>query len=446
MSRPNIAPKAEAPGLAARRVAADILDGVLRRHRPLDEQLDDRQANHGIGLLSDRDRALARNIVSTTLRRLGTLRHVLSELLDRGMPVDAPRAEYAMLVGAAQILFLDVPDHAAVDLSVRIAQADRRAGHFSGLVNAVLRRVAAEGAQRIAELDTATLDTPAWLLERWTKAYGADTAYEIARANSQEPALDLTVPEKTEEWAARLRGRVLPTGTVRMIAHGPVSLLPGFSEGAWWVQDAAAALPARLFGNINGQRIADICAAPGGKTAQLAAAGAKVAAVDRSERRLARVRENLARLHLEAECVTADATEWQSAPFDGVLIDAPCSSTGTIRRHPDIAWLKNEGDIAALADLQRRLLDRAADLVVPGGTIVYCTCSLEHDEGEKQIADYLAREPRVRRKPIGVGELRGLDGLLTPEGDLRSLPCHWPDSETRMGGLDGFFAARLERL
>ena len=446
MSRPRLAPKAEVPGLAARRVAADILEGVLRRNRPLDEQLDDRQANHGIGLLSDRDRALARNIVSTTLRRLGTLRHVLNGLLERGMPADAPRAEYAMLVGAAQILFLDVPDHAAVDLSVRIAQADRRAGHFSGLVNAVLRRVAAEGAQRVAELDTAKLDTPAWLLERWIKIYGAEIAHEIARANSQEPALDLSIPEKTEDWATRLRGRVLPTGTVRMIAHGPVSLLPGFSEGAWWVQDAAAALPARLLGDVSGKRIADICAAPGGKTAQLAAAGAKVTAVDRSERRLLRVRENLARLHLEAECVAADATEWQTAPFDGVLIDAPCSSTGTIRRHPDIAWLKNESDITALSDLQHRLLDRAADLVNPGGLIVYCTCSLEPDEGEKQIADYLARESRVRRRPISAGEIPGLDGLLTPEGDLRSLPCHWPDSEARMAGLDGFYAARLERV
>ena len=446
MSRNNLAPKAEVPGLAARRVAADILDGVLRRNRPLDEQLDDRQANHGIGLLSDRDRALARNIVSTTLRRLGTLRHLLGVMLEKGMPADAPRAESALLVGAAQILFLDVPDHAAVDLSVRIAQADRRAGHFSGLVNAVLRRITTEGAQRIAELDTAKLDTPTWLLDRWTKSYGAEIAHDIARANSQEPALDLTVPENAQDWATRLRGRVLPTGTVRMIAHGPVSLLPGFSEGAWWVQDAAAALPARLFGDIKDKRIADICAAPGGKTAQLAAAGAHVTAVDRSERRLLRVQENLTRLHLTAQTITADATEWQAEPFDGVLIDAPCSSTGTIRRHPDIAWLKRETDIAALADLQRRLLDRAVELVAPGGVIVYCTCSLETDEGEQQIADFLAREPRVRRKPIQSGEVAGLDSLLTPEGDLRSLPCHWPDEEARMGGLDGFYAARLERI
>ncbi len=310
----------------------------------------------------------------------------------------------------------------------------------------MLRRITSEGAQRLAELDTAKLDTPQWLLDRWTKAYGEETALAIARANSQEPALDLTIPAQAEEWAVRLRGRVLPTGTVRMVAHGPVSLLPGFSEGAWWVQDAAAALPARLFGDIKGKRIVDLCAAPGGKTAQLAAAGAQVTAVDRSERRLLRVRENLARLNLEAETIAADATEWQAGPFDGVLIDAPCSSTGTIRRHPDIAWLKNEADIAGLADLQQRLLDRSVDLVAVGGTIIFCTCSLETDEGERQISDFLAREPRVRRKPIQSGEIPGLDGLITSDGDLRSLPCHWPDSEARMAGLDGFFAARLERI
>lgn len=444
MSR-HLSPKPEAAGLAARRVAADILDGVLRRNRPLDEQLDDRQSNHGIGLLSDRDRALTRNIVATALRRLGTLRYLLKSMLDRGMP-DAPRAELAMLVGAAQILFLDVPNHAAVDLSVRIAQADRRAGYFSGLVNAVLRRVAAEGRQRLADLDTTTLDTPAWLLARWEAAYGTATAHAIARANSLEPALDLTVPADTADWAARLRGRVLPTGTVRMIAHGNVALLPGFAEGAWWVQDAAAALPARLFGDVAGKRIADICAAPGGKTAQLAAAGAQVTAVDRSERRLMRVQENLARLRLSATPVAADATAWSGdAPFDGVLIDAPCSATGTIRRHPDIAWLKRESDILALADLQRRLLAQAVALVRPGGTIVFCTCSLEPEEGERMIAGFLADEPRVRRRPIVSGEIPGLDGMITPDGDLRSLPHLWTDPEPRMSGLDGFFAARLER-
>jgi 16S rRNA (cytosine967-C5)-methyltransferase len=396
--------------------------------------------------MSDRDRALTRNIVATTLRRLGTLRHLLAKLLEKGLPPDAPRLEPILLIGATQILFLDIPDHAAVDLSVRLVQADRRIARYAGLANAVLRRIAREGIAALVEFDTAALDAPKWLLARWSRFYGAETARAIAQANRFEPALDLTVRADPESWAARLRGRVLPTGTVRVAAHGPIALLPGYSEGAWWVQDAAAALPARLFGNVSGRRIADLCAAPGGKTAQLAAAGARVTAVDRSERRLQRVAENLNRLDLEAEIIAADASEWQGGPFDGVLIDAPCSSTGTIRRHPDIAWLKSEADLAGLIDLQRRLVAHAIDLVAPGGTIVYCTCSLEREEGEDVIADALARDVRLRRKPIDPSELPGLTGLVTPDGDLRTLPCYWPDPEPRMAGLDGFYAARLVRI
>jgi 16S rRNA (cytosine967-C5)-methyltransferase len=446
MSQSRHSLKVEAPGLAARRVAADILDGVLRRHRPLDEQLEDQQSMLGIGALAERDRALVRNIVATALRRLGTIRHILGALLDRGMPTEAPRVEPALIVGATQILFMDVPDHAAVDLSVRLVQNDRRAAHFSGLVNAVLRRVTQTGRETLAGLDTAKLDAPDWLLSRWSKAYGDETALDIVRANGQEPALDLTVKSDAEEWAARMRGILLPNGTVRMVAHGPVSLLPGFTEGAWWVQDAAAAIPARLLGDVKGKRIADICAAPGGKTAQLAAMGAKVTAVDRSERRLQRVVENLQRLQLSAEIVVADATEWQPEPFDGVLIDAPCTSTGTIRRHPDIAWLKREGDLVSLVDLQRRLLAHAVDLVVPGGAIVFCTCSLEPEEGEHQIAELLAREPRLRRHPIGPAEFPGLDGLVNAQGDIRTLPNFWPNADPRLSGMDGFFAARLMRV
>src|SRR5207249_910393 len=238
---------------------------------------------------------------------LGTLRHVLGELLERGPPADAPRVETALLLGAAQILLLDVPDHAAVDLSVRLVRTDRRAARYAGLVNAVLRRLAQRGAARLQALDITALDTPAWLMARWTRTYGAEAGRMIAQANGREAALDLTVKEDPAHWASLLGGRVLPTGTVRTIAHGPVSQLPGFAEGAWWVQDAAAALPARLLGDVRGQSVADLCAAPGGKTAQLAQAGARVVAVDRTEARLARLRQNLARLKLAAETVAADA-------------------------------------------------------------------------------------------------------------------------------------------
>jgi 16S rRNA (cytosine967-C5)-methyltransferase len=238
---------------------------------------------------------------------------------------------------------------------------------------------------------------------------------------------------------------VLPTGSVRIAAHGPVTRMVGFDSGAWWVQDAAAAIPARLLGDVKGLSVADLCAAPGGKTAQLAAAGARVTAVDRSEQRLKRLRENLARLSLEAEVVKADATLWQGGPFDAVLIDAPCLATGTIRRHPDIPWLKNEIELIRLTALQARLLDRAAELVRPGGTLVYCTCSLEAEEGEQAIAALLARNPSLQRRPIEASEIGGLAECISPLGDLRTLPCHLPDSEPRMAGLDGFFAARIAK-
>jgi len=446
MAQPHRARVTDVPGLASRRAAADILDAVLRRHRPLDEQIDGTEAHPMLGTLSERDRAFVRKLLGTTLRRLGTLRQLLARVLDRGIPGDAPRLEVILLLGATQILWLDVPDHAAVDLSVRLAQADRRASRYPGLVNAVLRRIARDRAALLADLGDAAIDTPEWLMARWRASYGSETATAIAEAHRYEPPLDLTVKGDPDLWAQRLRGHVVPTGTVRTVAHGPVSLLPGYAEGAWWVQDAAAAIPVRLFGDVRGRRVADLCAAPGGKTAQLAAAGARVTAVDRSAPRLARLSENLARLGLAAETVVADVADWSGEAFDAVLVDAPCSSTGTIRRHPDVPWLKHEGDIAALATLQGRLLDRAAALTQPGATIVYCSCSLEPEEGELQIEALLAREPRLRRRPIFAEELCDQTSFLTPAGDMRTLPCHWPNPDPRMAGLDGFYAARLMRL
>ncbi len=397
-----MSPRPDVPGIAARRTAAEIIEGVLRRHRPLDEQLDGKQTHPGLASLSERDRALARRLIGTVLRRLGTLRFLLGEMLDRGFPAEA--------------------------------------------TNAVLRRLTRDGKQRLAALDAVELDTPAWLLQRWSRTYGANTARAIAQANSHEPALDLTVKQDGDSWASRLRGRVLQTGSVRLMAHGQVSLLPGYTEGAWWVQDVAAALPARLLGNVSGRNVVDLCAAPGGKAAQLAQAGAHVTAVDRSEARMARLRDNLARVGLAAEMVVADAAEWNGGSFDAVLLDAPCTSTGAIRRHPDIPWLKQESDIAPLAALQARLLDRAVALLRPGGTLVYSTCSLEPEEGEMQIAALLARTPSLRRQPIDTTEVAGLAELVTPNGDLRTLPCHLPDPDPRLAGMDGFYAARLEKV
>ncbi len=439
----------EVPGLAARRIAADILDGVLHKRRTLDEQLDGVAAHPGLKNLSDRDRALMRRLVATILRRLGTLGHVLSRLLDRGVPTDAPRAQSALLIGAAQILWMDVPDHAAVDLSVRLVQSDRKAAKYAGLVNAVLRRCAREGKALIDEVKSLNLDVPPWLMVRWVNHYGDAIARDIAAAIGQDPSLDITVKSDAAQWATRLHGEALPTGSVRTLLQGSVTMLPGFSEGHWWVQDAAAALPARLFGDIANKSIVDLCAAPGGKTAQLAHAGARVIAVDRSPGRMARLRNNLARLALNAEMVVAEGAEWleqhHDGRFDGILIDAPCTSTGTIRRHPDIGWLRQEADIAPLVAVQRRLLQRAVAALKPGGILVYCTCSLEPEEGEQAISDFLASQPAMQRLPIKPEDVAGLSEIVNLEGDLRTLPCHLPHQDPRLGGLDGFYASRLIR-
>jgi 16S rRNA (cytosine967-C5)-methyltransferase len=441
MDRRHTELRQQAPGFASRRIAAEILEAVLHGKRPLDGELESNAALRG---LSDRDRALTRMLVATVLRRRGTLRHLLGGFLDRGFPQDAPRVQTALLLGAAQILLLDVSAHAAVDLSVRLVQGDRRAAHYAGLVNAVLRRVAREGQAFLAGADIVALDTPSWLIARWTKSYGADTARAIAAASGREPPLDLTVKGNPETWATRLGARVLPTGSLRLIAHGPVSALPGYAEGGWWVQDAAAALPARLFSDVRGLRVADLCAAPGGKSAQLACAGAEVTAIDRSASRLERLRENFSRLGLAVETIVADATAWRSPAFNAVLLDAPCSSTGTIRRHPDIPWLKQESDLPALVALQQRLLDNAAALTKPGGTLIYCVCSLEPEEAEDAIAALLARNPKLSRRRIEAAEVFGMSEWLTPAGDLRTLPCHLPDRDPRMAGMDGFYAARLQ--
>ena len=435
---------AEVPGLAARRIAADILDGVLHKHRTLDDQLDGAGAHPGLKSLADRDRALMRRLVATILRRLGTLGHLLSRLLDRGIPTDAPRAQSALLIGAAQILWMDVPDHAAVDLSVRLVQSDRRAAKYAGLVNAVLRRCAREGQPLIDEVKAQTLDIPPWLLTRWIGAYGESTAREMATAIGHEPSLDITVKSDAQHWATRLHGETLPTGTVRTLLQGSVTMLPGFTEGQWWVQDAAAALPVRLFGDVSGKTIVDLCAAPGGKTAQLAQAGARVTAVARSPARMARLRDNLARLSLQADDVVTDAAEWPgrgNGGVDGVLVDAPCTSTGTIRRHPDLPWIKGAADVTVSAAAAYEILEAGSAMVEPGGILVFAVCSLEREEGEEQIAAFLAAHPEFARMPIGADEVFGHSEWITPDGDLRTLPCHLSDK----GGMDGFYAARLKR-
>ncbi len=431
--------EADAPGLTARRFAADALLAILHQRRSLEEAFEIGELGATFRKLEDRDRALTRMIVATALRRVGSLQAVLEHHLQGGWPEDV-RVHAILLSGAAQILFLDVPDHAAVDLSVRLA-SEVRNKRFAGLVNAVLRRVAVEGGKALEVLDPA-IDTPEWLRERWLKTYGAEILREIAQAHRIEPALDITPRENAAALAETLEGIVLPTGSVRVTGKGLVTELPGYSEGAWWVQDAAATIPAQLLGNLRGLRVADLCAAPGGKTAQLANAGAHVIAVDRSAQRLKRLKQNLERLKLGAEIVCADAATWSTAPLDAILLDAPCSATGTIRKHPDIPWQKQPEDLARLTELQARLLDNAANLLKPGGLLVYSTCSLEPEEGEQQIAALLARRGDLERIPVTAAEAGDSRGV-TDAGDLRTLPFYFRHEDPRLSGCDGFFASRL---
>ena len=433
------------PGLPARVVAATMLAEVAGAGHALDERFGGDDLNPKLAALEPRDRALARSIATVALRRLGTIRHALGKLLDRGLPKGAATLEWVLVAGAAQILFLDVPDHAAVDLAVRAVRLDPKTAAFAALVNGVLRNLARERETLIADCTPIDTDTPAWLAARWRKTYGTEQAAEIARMHGLEPTLDLSVKSDAEGWAKKLGGIVLPTGSVRLLAHTPVIELEGFAEGEWWVQDAAAALPARLLAPAAGMRVADLCAAPGGKCAQLAAMGAQVVAVDRSAERLKRLALNLERLKLTAESLVADAANVKAQPFDAILVDAPCTATGTIRRHPDVAWTKRSTDIASLALLQSRILDHAARLLKQGGRMVYCTCSLEPEEGEMQISALLRRNPDLMRDPILAGEIAGIADCINAQGELRTLPFHLPGSEPRLSGLDGFFAARLVR-
>ena len=430
----------------ARSAALDLLSAVLDRGTPLDTAL---THSGTLAKLSPRDRAFVRLLVATVLRRRGQIDAAIDEKLARPLAKRQIQVRNALRLGVAQLAFLETPAHAAVDGSVNLVRQSCRAG-MAGLVNAVLRGIDRDGGAALTTSPEAgRRNTPDWLRASWNAAYGDNTADAIMAAHCAEPPLDFTLApgEQADAWASRLDAEILPTGSLRRRTGGPVSELDGYAEGAWWIQDAAAALPARLFGDLAGRRAIDLCAAPGGKTAQLAAAGATVTAVDISAGRLQLVAENMERLGLTAETVCADATEFAPvAPADAILLDAPCSSTGTIRRHPDIAWLKTPDDVAATAALQARLLNAAASMLTPGATLVYAVCSLQPEEGPAQIDALLAGAADIARAPVTADELPGLDGLspaaITRDGDVRTLPCHFAAA----GGMDGFYIARLQRL
>ncbi len=441
--RPNQPPRTPLPvippGQATRDAAVALLTAVIGKGIPLDAALVSEPA---FGRLDERNRALARAIVGTALRRHGAIEDVLARFIAKP-PRNAGSLLPVLEIAVAQLLFMGIADHAAVSVAVDQVSADRDARHFKALANAVLRRVGRERDALLASLP-ADIDTPEWLHDRWQATYGAETTTAIETMHRIEPSLDLSVKSDPEGWATKLGGIVLPSGSVRLVPSGPVEALAGFGEGAWWVQDAAAALPARLLGDVAGLRVADLCAAPGGKTAALAHAGAHVTAVDSAEERMARLRQNLTRLSLSAETVVADVLAWSPpAPFDAILLDAPCSATGTIRRHPDVAWLKRPQDVANLATVQRKMLTRAAGFLRPGGILIFCTCSLEPEEGPAHAV--LAAELGLVPVPVTAAEVGGMAEVVTPEGFVRTLPSHLVQTEPRMSGLDGFFIMRFRK-
>lgn len=428
--------------------AAKLLAAVVDAHTPLDGLTDNEHGHPNFRALESRDRSLVRAILVTALRYRGTISRLIAGRLDRPLPANAHALSHVLHVAAAQVLFLDVPDSAAVDLAVSHANADPRTRRFAGLVNAVLRGLSREKAERLpAELARGD-DAPEWFRDRLVAAYGEARAAAILAAHRVEAPVDFTVKSDPERWAGQLGGIVLPTGTVRVERlAGAVSDLPGFADGAWWVQDAAAALPARMLGDLTGTTVVDLCAAPGGKTAQLALAGGEVTALDLSRNRLKRLGENLARLSFSAALVEADLQKWQPpALFDAVLLDAPCSSTGTVRRHPDVPWTKSAEDVARLAELQGRMLRAAARMVKPGGRLVFSNCSLDPAEGELLIPEFLAETPDIALDPVQPGEIAGADAFVDARGWLRTTPADLDLGRPGISGLDGFFAARFLRI
>jgi len=421
-------------GVEARLAAGVLLNAALEGRGGLDTALSFRE----VADLPGPDRAFARAVAMAALRRLGEI----DQILDRKLQKAPPLAVRTILrVALAQTLVLETPAFAAVSTAVKLAERETKTRPYKNLVNAVLRGIEREGPG----LTTAESNLPEWLAARWRATYGEATLLGLALAAREEPATDLSLKPDVDAAAVAeaLDGEVMAGNTVRTGRRGDLASWPGFEDGIWWVQDAAAAVPVRLLAPKSGESIVDFCAAPGGKTLQIAASGASVVALDRSDKRLDRLRANLARTGLEAEVVAVPAEDWDDPrAFDAGPPDAPCTATGTFRRNPEVLRATKPADVAKLADVQHRLLDAAAVRVRPGGRLVYCVCSLEREEGETQIIAFLRRNPAFRTAPAVPAEVGAPDEALTPEGWLRILPSMWAEK----GGLDGFFIARLDRI
>lgn len=438
---PSQSNPAEVPGLAARQAAVELVSGVLLKNKPLDDLM-----REPFMPSESRERGLARMIAATVFRRHEGLVAALDALLLKPLSGRSLIVRPILLVGLAQILHLDVKNHAAVDLAVRIAAQDRSTQAYRGLINGVLRNAVRHAPDMRMLIEDPSEYLPQWLRDRWIAAYGEARTRAIADLLLVEPGLDLSVKSDVDVWAEKLGGQALPIGSVRLAGSHAVPDLDGYDSGEWWVQDAAACIPAKLFGDVSGKAIVDLCAAPGGKTAQLASAGAKVTAIDRSAKRFERHQENMERLGLEVMSVKADAANWKPEQLvDGVLLDAPCTATGTLRRHPDLLVLKSPQDIGKLALAQARLLDNSCDMLRPGGRLIYCTCSMEPEEGEDQIARLLEARPEMSRASIEPEEVPGFESAINADGDLRITPEMLTGPSPAESGATGFFIARLTR-
>lgn len=427
-------------GLQSRNIAFEILESVLLKKQPLDHML---ERHHGFQSLGTQDRNFTRMMISTILRRKGQIDDIINRSLDQDKPLHPESLRLVLYVGVVQILFMDVSDHAAVHVTVELAK-EKGFSRQKGLVNAVLRRVVTEGKEWVKKQDPVQMNVPQWLLSNWIEGYGLTTAAQIAESSLSEASLDISVkdPEMRLNWAKALEASILPTGSLRRTGGGNVTHFQGFDEGQWWVQDSAAALPVKILGDVSGKVVVDLCAAPGGKTAQLAAAGAHVYAIDRSAKRLSKLNENMQRLGLQNQVQTevSDGAAWQpKEKVDVVLLDAPCSATGTIRRHPDVMHLKSTQDMEQLMAVQTRLLDNAVSMLKEGGVLMYCTCSLQQQESEAQVDGFLAKHPEFSRAPVTSDDVGGVEALINEVGDVRVLPFHLAPH----GGMDGFFVSRL---
>ena len=423
---------------SARISALGALVQCLDKYKPLDSAW---AGDRHFASLSPSDRAFAQMLAKTTLRRLGQIEAILAQFLERPLASGASRIMHTLRLGVAQLIWLETPPHAAVHSAVEMTK-QLKMDKFGGLVNAVLKKVSLGGKAIADAQDAPVLNTPEWLWKSWEKAYGPEATRKIAEIHLKEPPLDITVKGDPAFWAEELGGVVLPMGSVRLRETRNITQLKGFSEGSWWVQDMAATIPARLLGDVREKRVIDLCAAPGGKTAQLAAGGAKVSAVDRSKERIAMLKTNVHRLKLQADYVTTDASKWLPAfAPDAILLDAPCSATGTLRRHPDVAWHRKPDDIARLVETQAKMLRHAFDMLKPGGKLVYSVCSLQTEEGEQQITSFLNDRKDATLTPVDPVTLGGLTQCITSRGEVRTLPCHLAE----LDGMDGFFAAVLTK-